>query len=132
MKIQIKKFSANGFSPQLQFFPLTLPPKIQLYVHYVEWGGGGGGFVGLSTYGGFIKGILRGVRCTKSLRVLFLHRRPPSWTNLVLYSRAEFIFNEPAFRHPFCGNMCTLRFETTKEKKSPKKIFKKKRFETYT
>ncbi len=27
--------------------------------------------------GGFIKGILRGVRCTKSLRVLFLHRRPP-------------------------------------------------------
>jgi hypothetical protein len=39
-------------------------------------------------YGGFIKGILRGVRCTKSLRVLFLHRRPPSWTTLVLYSRA--------------------------------------------
>ncbi len=27
--------------------------------------------------GGFIKGILRGVRCTKSWRVLFLHRRPP-------------------------------------------------------
>ncbi len=25
------------------------------------------------TIGGFIKGILRGVRCTKSLRVLFLH-----------------------------------------------------------
>jgi hypothetical protein len=47
-------------------------------------------------YGGFIKGILRGVRCTKSLRVLFLHRRPPSWTTLVLYSRALFIFNEPA------------------------------------
>jgi hypothetical protein len=46
--------------------------------------------------GGFIKGILRGVRCTKSLRVLFLHRRPPSWTTLVLYSRAVFIFNEPA------------------------------------
>jgi hypothetical protein len=45
--------------------------------------------------GGFIKGILRGVRCTKSLRVLFLHRRPPSWTTLVLYSRAVFIFNEP-------------------------------------
>jgi hypothetical protein len=45
---------------------------------------------------GFIKGILRGVRCTKSLRVLFLHRRPPSWTTLVLYSRAVFIFNEPA------------------------------------
>ena len=48
------------------------------------------------TFGGFIKGILRGVRCTKSLRVLFLHRRPPSWTTLVLYSRAVFIFNEPA------------------------------------
>jgi hypothetical protein len=48
-------------------------------------------------YGGFIKGILRGVRCTKSLRVLFLHRRPPSWTTLVLYSRAVFIFNEPAY-----------------------------------
>ncbi len=46
--------------------------------------------------GGFIKGILRGVRCTKSLIVLFLHRRPPSWTTLVLYSRAVFIFNEPA------------------------------------
>ncbi len=49
------------------------------------------------TLGGFIKGILRGVRCTKSLRVLFLHRRPPSWTTLVLYSRAVFIFNEPAY-----------------------------------
>ncbi len=46
--------------------------------------------------GGFIKGILRGVRCTKSLRVLFLHRPPPSWTTLVLYSRAVFIFNESA------------------------------------
>ncbi len=46
--------------------------------------------------GGFIKGILRGVRCTNSLRVLFLHRRPPSQTTLVLYSRAVFIFNEPA------------------------------------
>jgi hypothetical protein len=45
------------------------------------------------TIGGFIEGILRGVRCTKSLRVLFLHRRP--WTTLVLYSRAVFIFNEP-------------------------------------
>jgi hypothetical protein len=47
------------------------------------------------TCSGFIKGILRGVRCTKSLRVLFLHRQPPSWTTLVLYSRAVFIFNEP-------------------------------------
>jgi hypothetical protein len=38
----------------------------------------------LPKYGGFIKGILRGVRCTKSLRVLFLHRRPPSWTTLTV------------------------------------------------
>ncbi len=45
-------------------------------------------------YTGFIRGILRGVRYAKSLRVLFLHR-PPSWTTLVLYSRAAFIFNEP-------------------------------------
>jgi hypothetical protein len=52
--------------------------------------------VGTTSTGGFIKGILIGVRCTKSLRVLFLHRRPPSGTTLVLYSRAVFIFNEPA------------------------------------
>ncbi len=45
---------------------------------------------------GFIRGILRGVRYAKSLRVLFLHRRSPSWTTLVLYSRVVFIFNEPA------------------------------------
>jgi hypothetical protein len=32
---------------------------------------------------GFIRGILRGVRYAKSLRVLFLHRRSPSWTTLV-------------------------------------------------
>jgi hypothetical protein len=44
---------------------------------------------------GFIRGILRGVRYAKSLRVLFLHRRSPSWATLVLYSRAVFIFNEP-------------------------------------
>ena len=50
----------------------------------------------LNRGGGFIKGLLRGVRCTKSLRVLFLLRRPPSWTTLVLYSREVFIFNEPA------------------------------------
>jgi hypothetical protein len=50
-----------------------------------------------TTIGGFIKGILRGVRCTKSLRVLFLHRRPPSRTTLVLYSKVVFIFNEPAY-----------------------------------
>ncbi len=43
------------------------------------------------------KGVLTGVRCTKSSRVLFLHRRPPSWTTLVLYPRAVFIFNEPAY-----------------------------------
>jgi hypothetical protein len=59
----------------------------------------GGGCRGASeSNGGFIKGILRGVRCTKSLRVLFLHRRPPSWTTLVLYSRAVFLFNEPALK----------------------------------
>ncbi len=44
------------------------------------------------TYTGFIRG---GVRYAKSLRVLFLHRRSPSWTTLVLYSRAVFIFNDP-------------------------------------
>ncbi len=44
---------------------------------------------------GFIRGILRGVRYAKSLRVLFLHRRSPSWTTLVLYSSVVFIFNEP-------------------------------------
>jgi hypothetical protein len=58
------------------------------------------GVIHKRTHGGFIKGILRGVRCTKSLRVLFLHRRSPSWTTLVLYSRAVFIFNEPAYRLP--------------------------------
>ncbi len=44
---------------------------------------------------GFIRGILRGVRYAKSLRVLFSHRRSPSWTTLVLYSRVVFFFNEP-------------------------------------
>ncbi len=44
---------------------------------------------------GFIRGILRGVRYAKSLRVLFLHQRSPSWTTLVLYSRVVFIFNKP-------------------------------------
>ncbi len=61
----------------------------------------------LCTDGGFINGILRGVRCTKSLRVLFLHRRPPSWTTLVLYSRAVFIFNEPA-QSPMSCRRCSL------------------------
>jgi hypothetical protein len=51
-----------------------------------------------------MQGILIGVRCTKSLRVLFLHRRPPSWTTLVLYSRAVFIFNEPILCHVFAVN----------------------------
>jgi hypothetical protein len=62
------------------------------------------------TYGGFIKGILRGVRCTKSLRVLFLHRRPPSWTILVLNSRAVFLFNEPACKLSF---FCSLACRST-------------------
>jgi hypothetical protein len=47
------------------------------------------------TVTGFIRGILRGVRYAKSLRVLFLHRRSPSWTTLVVYSKVVFIFNEP-------------------------------------
>jgi hypothetical protein len=50
---------------------------------------------GTDTITGFIRGILRGIRYAKSLRVLFLHRRSPSWTTLVLYSRVVFIFNEP-------------------------------------
>ncbi len=47
--------------------------------------------------GGFIKGILRGVRCTKSLRVLFLHRRPPSWTTLVYCTHEQYssLMNPP-------------------------------------
>ncbi len=49
------------------------------------------------------------VRCTKSLRVLFLHRRPPSWTTLVLYSRAVFIFNEPASKFNELLNLVLLR-----------------------
>jgi len=65
------------------------------------------------TDGGFIKGILRGVRCTKSLRVLFLHRRPPFWTTLVLYSRAAFIFNEPAWRVQLLQNMVSNRTPLT-------------------
>ena len=52
-------------------------------------------FLILGTCTGFIRGILRGVRYAKSLRVLFLHRRSPSWTTLVLYSRVVLIFNEP-------------------------------------
>jgi hypothetical protein len=56
------------------------------------------GSVTFWTYTGFIRGILRGVRYAESLRVLFLHRRSPSWTTLVLYSRAVFFFNEPTNR----------------------------------
>jgi hypothetical protein len=52
-------------------------------------------YVVIDPFTGFIRGILRGVRYAKSLRVLFLHRRSPSWTTLVLYSRVVFIFNEP-------------------------------------
>jgi hypothetical protein len=51
---------------------------------------------------GFIRGILRGVRYAKSLRVLFLHRRSPSWTTLVLYSRVVFISNEPTNGYVVC------------------------------
>ncbi len=69
------------------------------YNSKVNGAGGGVGLLGppeyLDTITGFIRGILRGVRYAKSLRVLFLHRRSPSWTSLVLYSRAVFIFNEP-------------------------------------
>ncbi len=58
-------------------------------------GGSTGRQAACYNYTGFIRGILRGVRYAKSLRVLFLHRRSPSWTTLVLYSRVVFIFNEP-------------------------------------
>ncbi len=51
---------------------------------------------------GFIRGILRGVRYAKSLRVLFSHRRSPSWTTLLLYSRVVFFFNEPTIGVPRC------------------------------
>jgi hypothetical protein len=59
-------------------------------------------------YTGFIRGILRGVRYAKSLRVLFLHRRSPSWTTLVLYSRVVFIFNEPINTLHLHTVQCTL------------------------
>jgi hypothetical protein len=54
----------------------------------------------ICSHTGFIRGILRRVRYAKSLGVLFLHRRSPSWTTLVLYSRAVFIFNEPTISLP--------------------------------
>jgi hypothetical protein len=57
----------------------------------------------INSFTGFIRGILRGVRYAKSLRVLFLHRRSPSWTTLVLYSRAVFIFNEPTTWVELCA-----------------------------
>ncbi len=59
------------------------------------------------TITGFIRGILRGVRYAKSLRVLFLHRRSPSWTTPVLYSRVVFIFNEPTICQLISGNSTT-------------------------
>ncbi len=61
------------------------------------------------TYGGFIKGILRGVRCTKSLRVLFLHRRPPPGP--LLYCTKEqysSLMNPPVL---LSTSSCTLCFE---------------------
>jgi hypothetical protein len=61
-----------------------------------------------NTNTGFIRGILRGVRDAKSLRVLFLHRRSPSWTTLVLYSRVVFIFNEPTIRETIFN--CVKKF----------------------
>ncbi len=66
----------------------------------------------LCTSTGFIRGILRGVRYAKSLRVLFLHRRSPSLTTLVLYSRVVFIFNEPTrdVTRPLIGQS-TYRWE---------------------
>ncbi len=65
----------------------------KLYVNLTE-----GTIIETETYTGFIRGILRGVRYAKSLRVLFLHRRSPSWTTLVLYSRAVLVFNEPTIK----------------------------------
>ncbi len=88
----------------------------------------------VQTVTGFIRGILRGVRYAKSLRVLFLHRRSPSWTTLVLYSRAVFIFNEPTkcaavggggcwvvLYTIFCRIFCTLfyRYRIYKSASSP-------------
>jgi hypothetical protein len=65
----------------------------------ISWGSRAAGMIDWLPITGFIRGILRGVRYAKSLRVLFLHRRSPSWTTLVLYSRAVFIFNEPTICH---------------------------------
>jgi hypothetical protein len=65
---------------------------------------------------GFIRGILRGVRYAKSLRVLFLHRRSPSWTTLVLYSRVVFIFNEPSKSAKLLQNMV---YNTTQDLRPP-------------
>ncbi len=69
-----------------------------VYTQCVCVGGGGGDgdkWNNKQTNTGLIIGIIRGVRYAKSLRVHFLHRRSPSWTTLVLYSRAVFFFNEP-------------------------------------
>ncbi len=74
------------------------------------------------TCGGFIKGILRWVRCTKSLRVLFLHRRPPSWTTLVLFSRAVFIFNELAYGVGIVGGGMMVTSELWRNKQTNSRV----------
>jgi hypothetical protein len=77
--------------------PLSTPKKCPLTKNndVISWR-----ILHKSAFTGFIRGILRGVRYAKSLRVLFLHRRSPSWTTLVLYSRVVFIFNEPTICFP--------------------------------
>ncbi len=40
-------------------------------------------------------GLTSAAQSIQSLGVLFAHRRSPSWTTLVLYSRVVFFFNEP-------------------------------------
>jgi hypothetical protein len=50
-------------------------------------------------YGWFIRCMLIGVICAKSIRVLFLHRWFPSWTTFVLYLRVLLLFNEPGYRY---------------------------------
>ncbi len=87
-----------------------------------------------ASFTGFIRGILRGVRYAKSLRVLFLHRRSPSWTTLVLYSRAVFIFNEPTNclsetnggaglrREEICRRMPRNFFSSSQFQRKPKSL----------
>jgi hypothetical protein len=72
------------------------------------------------------------VRCTKSFRVLFLHRRPPSWTTLVLYSRAVFIFLAIKARitketnskgRQFCQSSATQADKLTSKKRTEREEF---------